>query len=81
MIINQSLIKGFTMAELTEEQSKAVREYEASVKQVQKCQTARTGGTGAEAVRQAAYSELVRLGLAPVLKAKLRAGKAHKQVR
>lgn len=68
------------MAELTDEQDKAVRDYEAAVKQVQKCQTARTGGTGAEAVRQAAYSELVRLELAPVIKAKWRAGKAHKQV-
>lgn len=69
------------MAELTEEQSKALQAYELAVKGVQKCQTARTGGTGAEATRVAAYKELVRLGLAPKVKAKYLTGRALKQTR
>jgi hypothetical protein len=69
------------MTEYTEEQSKALQSYDMAVKQVQKCQTARTGGTGAEAARVAAYKELVRLGLAPTVKAKYMTGRAMKQVR
>lgn len=67
--------------EYTEEQEKAIRDYEAAVKQVQKCQTARTGGTGAEATRVAAYKAGVALGVFPKLKAKLLNGKALKQTR
>lgn len=69
------------MNEYTEEQAKALQAYELAVKGVQKCQTARTGGTGAEATRSAAYGELVRLGLAPSIRPKYSRGKALKQVR
>jgi len=67
--------------EYTEEQSKALQAYEASVKQVQKCQTARVGGTGAEAVRVAAFKECVRLGVLQPIKAKYLTGRAMKQTR
>lgn len=66
---------------MTEEQDRCFRRYEAAVKQVQKCQGARTGGTGAEAERVAAYKEGVRLGIFPKLKAKHLNGKALKQTR
>ena len=69
------------LLERTEAQEKAVRDSEAAVKQDQKCQTARTGGTGAEAARVAAYKAGVAVGVFPPVKAKYLHGKALKQVR
>lgn len=67
--------------ELTEEQTKAIANYAATVKKVQSGMDARSGAAGAEVAHALAYQELVRLGLEPQLKAKYRFGKAHKQVR
>ena len=69
------------MTEFTDEQLRAIQDYEIAVKQVQKCQTARTGGTGAESARVAAYKGGVRLGVFPPVKAKYLTGRALKQTR
>ena len=66
---------------MTEEQERAVSNYNAAVKDVQKCKDARAGAPGDEVRRALAYQECVKLGIFPQIKAKYRNGKALKQVR